>query len=81
MKQLAVGRGEFFLVKIEALADPTPPVFDEEALRECQREDLRELVGQLDGLSERESMDQVHRNLTLYLCNACYRTWIENPAS
>jgi hypothetical protein len=31
-------------------------------------------------VSEREALDQVYRRLTIHLCTACYRQWIENPA-
>ena len=62
------------------MADPTPPVFDEKDLDRDLRTEINRLVDQLEDLSERESMDQVHRRVTIFLCAACYRTWIENPA-
>ena len=79
-QELEPGRGDFYLIRIEAFADPTPPVFDEQDLRRDIRGELRELVEQLEDLSAQESMDQVHRRLTIYLCGPCYRLWIENPA-
>ena len=80
-RELEPGRGSFYVIRIEAFADPTPPVFEEQDLRRDIRRELRELVEQLEDLSAQESMDQVHRRVTIYLCGPCYRLWIENPAS
>jgi hypothetical protein len=44
------------------------------------REEFARLCAALEQLSEREALDQVYRRLTLFLCNACYRQWIEQPA-
>ncbi len=79
MKELVPGRGQLYVVTIEAVADPTPPVFSEEDLARDLRGEINELVEQLRDVSERESMDQVHRRVTIYLCVACYGDWIENP--
>ena len=80
VKELTPGKGDFYLVLIEAVADPTPPVFEEQDLSRDLRGEFNRLVGQLEDLSERESMDQIHRRVTIYLCGPCYREWIENPA-
>jgi hypothetical protein len=79
-KELHAGQGNFYVVKIEAIADPAPPVFSAEDLERDHRAEIARLVAELDGLSEREAMDQVYRRLTIYLCEPCYRVWIENPA-
>jgi len=77
---LAPGQGNFYVVRIEAFADPTPPDLS------CNDPDLdinaefTELFEQMRHMSERELMDQVHRRLTIHLCGTCYKTWIENPA-
>jgi hypothetical protein len=80
LKTLALGRGEFYVVQIDAVADPTPP----ELSREVSERDLkrlwRELVAELKDLSPQEALDQVHRRVIIHLCNVCYREWIENPA-
>jgi len=73
------GRGDFYLVRIEALADPWPPVFSEEDLRRDPRAEIERLIEQMRGLSEQEAMDQVFRRWTLSLCGPCYRLWSENP--
>lgn len=76
--ELEPGRGQFYVVRIEAFADPTPPTFT--------REDLSDIMGEIDRLIEamsdmsaQEAMDQVYRKMTVYLCNACYQRWIDNP--
>ena len=76
---LKPGEGSFYLVRIEAMADPTPPTFSEEDLRRDFKAEIRQLIYQMRDLSEREAMDQVYRSLVLYLCNPCYLQWIENP--
>jgi hypothetical protein len=77
--ELKPGAGNFYVVRIEALADPTPPVFSEEDLQRDPRAEIERLIEQMRGLSEQELVDQVFRRLFLYLCGPCYRQWIENP--
>lgn len=77
--ELQLGRGDFYVVKIEAIADPTPPEFTEEDLRRDHRREIERLLAQVEEMSEREAMDQVFRRLTVFLCNRCYQDWIENP--
>jgi hypothetical protein len=67
------------VVRIEAVADPAPPEFTEEDLQTDHREELQRLMARLEMLSSQEAMDQVYRRLTIYLCEACYREWIEDP--
>ncbi|HOW73950.1 MAG TPA: hypothetical protein PKY77_25380 [Phycisphaerae bacterium] len=76
--ELPPGRAEFYVVKIEAFADPTVTITEEDLQRDI-RADIARLVETMSGLSEQEAMDQVYRKLTIYLCNACYREWIEHP--
>ena len=77
---LSPGQGDFFVVRIDAVADPTPPVFEEEDLQRDAGEEFSRLVNQLSEFSERELMDQVHRGTVIHLCNRCFQVWIENPA-
>jgi hypothetical protein len=76
---LRAGAGDFYLVRIQAMADPTPPSFSEEDLQHDPKEEIQRLMEQLRDLSAQEAMDQVYRQLVLYLCGPCYRYWIENP--
>jgi hypothetical protein len=78
--ELSPGRGDFYVVRIEAVADPTPPSFTEEDLEVDYKAEIARLVEHLHDLSAQEAMDQVYRKVTLYLCLRCYQDWIENPA-
>src|SRR5262245_57145056 len=73
------GRGDWYRVAIEAVADPSPPAFTDEELAEDPRPQIERLLARLEGLSEQEAMDQVYRRVTLHLCLPCYRGWIEDP--
>jgi len=75
---LTAGEGSFYIVRIEAFADPSPPCVDE-STPAPEPGDLEALIEEMRHLSEQELMDQVYRRLTLSLCAACYATWIENP--
>jgi hypothetical protein len=79
---LTPGRGEFYVVQIEAVADPSPPNLDsyEEQDNDSIRHRYEELVEQLKDVSEQEGNDQVFRRLTITLCKDCFQTWFENPA-
>jgi hypothetical protein len=78
-KTLTPGEGNFYVIKIEAVADPSPPIITEEDLRRDIRDEIDRLFAQLRDLTEQEDLDQVHRRVVLYLCGPCYRRWIENP--
>jgi hypothetical protein len=75
--QLTPGSGDFFVVSIEAVCDPSPP--SDECPPEANREKIQGLLAEMEGVSAQEAMDQVYRRLTLYLCTGCFRRWIENP--
>lgn len=77
--QLTPGEGSFYVVRIEAFADPTPPPVDTATpLGEIGRE-IDDLVRRMEGLSEQELMDQVYRKLVVLLCVPCFHQWIEKP--
>lgn len=79
--ELIPGEGAFYLVKIDAVADPNGPVVASElpSSREIRRE-IKKLIAQLEDVSAQEALHQVHRRLTIHLCGKCYNGWIENPA-
>ncbi len=78
--ELCPGTGTFYQVRIEAVADPTPPLVTEEDLTTDVRQQIEQLLAQMADLSPQEAMDQVYRRLILHLCLPCYRQWIEDPA-
>ncbi|MBN1554853.1 MAG: hypothetical protein JXA11_08910 [Phycisphaerae bacterium] len=79
---LTPGKGNFYVVRIEALADPTGPRFDDEAAGWSAEDidaEINALIDEMKDLSEQDMMDQIFRRLTIHLCSRCYREWIENP--
>jgi hypothetical protein len=83
LKQLVPGRGEFFEVRIEAVADPTPPDLDADLSADPAdiQKRYEELLEQLQSISPAEARDQVYRRVWITLCNRCYKRWIEDPAA
>ncbi|MBI5722757.1 MAG: hypothetical protein HZA50_02280 [Planctomycetes bacterium] len=81
-RELTPGRGEWYIVRIEAFADPSPPILDEELARGGAGISKRidELLAKMSDMTQRELMDQIYRRLTMHLCVTCYNDWIENPA-
>src|SRR5256885_13175612 len=69
---LSPGDGSFYIVRIEAFADPTPPVMDWDQSPTDIAAEWEALLDQLRDQSEQELMDQVYRKLTLHLCAPCY---------
>ncbi len=75
---LRVGHGELYHIRIEAVADPEVDDMADASLDELKSE-MHRLLDQMEGMSEQELVDQVHRKLSLVLCTGCYTEWIENP--
>ena len=78
--ELVPGTGNFYVIKIEAVADPSPPIFDEEDLEIDTMKEIDRLIEETRELSEQELLDQVYRRVTIFLCLRCFNEWIENPA-
>jgi len=78
-KELRPGDGDFYVVKIEAVADPSPPAWTAEDLARDAGREIDRLAAKMEDLSAQEALDQVYRRLTIYLCTPCYREWIEDP--
>ncbi|MCH8823166.1 MAG: hypothetical protein IH984_06615 [Planctomycetes bacterium] len=76
---LTCGEGSFYVVKIEAFADPSPPNLDSNKPSKHLSTEINELIEQMSDLSEQELMDQVYRRLILLMCRPCYELWIEDP--
>jgi len=77
---LTPGEGSFYVVRIEAFADPTPPNLSADELEGIDPgEEIDRLIEQMRDMTEQELMDQVYRRLTVHLCGPCYRQWIESP--
>src|SRR3954468_17036770 len=76
---LTPGKGDFYIVKVEAYAEDSPPVITLEDLEKDHAQEMEKIAEQLKDGSPQEMMDQVHRKMTYFLCTPCYRVWIENP--
>ncbi len=76
--ELMPGCGDFYVVSIQAVADPTVGPLEDKTAAET-RAAIEGLLAELADVSAQEAVDQVYRRVTLYLCNACFRKWIENP--
>ncbi len=76
---LTPGEGSFYVVRIEAFADPTPPQLDDQTPLTDISAEIEDLIRRMDQFSEQELMDQVYRKLVVMLCAGCYGQWIENP--
>lgn len=76
---LTPGDGSFYVVRIEAFADPSPPTIDVNESLDDLAAEWERLLDAMRGMSEQELMDEVYRRLTLHLCAECYREWIERP--
>lgn len=61
------------------MADPSPPIFDEEDLERDALKEIDRLIEETRELSEQELLDQVYRRVTIFLCRECFNEWIENP--
>ena len=81
LRELIPGVGDHYVITIYAVADPTPPTFTQEDLERDVRAEIRELIDQLTDQSPIDLREQVSRRLLIYLCNPCYRRWIENPTA
>jgi len=74
VKELTPGRGEFYVVEIEAKADPTPPVLDDEDMTRDYKSEINALVAELENFTPQ------NQRLTIHLFMSCYSAWIEKPA-
>lgn len=78
-RTLVPGSGDFYVVTIEAIADPSPPLISAEDLDRDIEAEIRKLLAQIRDRSEQELIDDVYRRMQLLLCRRCYLNWIEDP--
>ncbi len=77
--ELTPGEGNFYVVRITAVADPSPPIITEEDLQADLDRQIEKVLDEVRDISEADLMCQVYRRLTIHLCSRCYAEWIENP--
>jgi len=78
-KAVHPGQADFFAIRIEAFADPTPPEITEDDLQRDHRREIEKLIAAMQRLSEQQAMDQVYRRKNLILCNGCCDEWMQRP--
>lgn len=71
------GGGKYWIVRLDAVCDPTPPEVDASEPLDSLAAEYEVLLAQVAGMSERELMDQIHRRMTIHLCSKCFGEWIE----
>ncbi len=76
---LTPGRGDFYVVEIQAYAENSPPVITAEDLAKDHGAEMARLAEEMKEMSAQEMMDMVHVRMSFFLCRACYKGWIENP--
>ena len=76
---LAEGKGNFYVVRIEAFAENGDTVISADDMGKDHRQEMEKIIAELAKYSGQEIMDMVHRHMTFYLCLPCYKQWIENP--
>lgn len=69
----------FYVVNVEAYADPTGPRISGEALEKGGDAEMKILLKEMEEYSAQELLDMVHRKMVFHLCGRCYGAWIENP--
>ncbi len=80
-KEVHPGRGDYYFVRIDAVADPQPPIITQEDLDQDVGAEIERLIRRMKGLSEQQLERQVFRQKVIYLCVRCFNHWIENPVS
>ena len=78
-KEVHPGRGDYYLVSINAVADPQPTIVTQEDLDQDFGAEIERLIRLMKSMSEQQLERQVFRQIALYLCVSCFNGWIENP--
>ena len=79
-REVHPGQADFFVIRVEAFADPTPPEITEDDLQRDHRREIENLLAAMQYLSEQRAMDQVYRRKNLILCNSCCDAWMERSS-
>jgi hypothetical protein len=79
LKEVHPGRGDYYLVRIDAVADPQPPIITQEDLDRDVGAEIERLIRLMKTLTEQQLERQVYLQKAIYLCVPCFNRWIENP--
>src|SRR5437879_4087228 len=78
-RDLHPGRGDFRVISILAVTDPSPPAFTEDDLSLNVEEEIQRMLAQMRDLDAQKAQDQVYRRTIFHLCDSCYHNWIQDP--
>jgi hypothetical protein len=67
-KEVHPGRGDYYLARINAIADPQPPVITQEDLDQDVGAEIERLIRIMKNMSEQQLERQVFRQKAIYLC-------------
>ena len=60
-KEVHPGRGDYYLIRIDAVADPQPPIFTQEDLDQDVRAEIERLIRLMKSMSEQQLERHVFR--------------------
>jgi len=78
LKNVLPGSGNFFEIRLVAIADPYSPQIPDQDKEDAKAE-YEKLVDQLATISASEAMENIALGRTFDLCNSCFKVWIEDP--
>jgi hypothetical protein len=77
-RPIEVGTG--YVARIDVFADPQlPPMSSEQIESANLNATMAELMAQMNGMSQEELQDSVHRRFEYRLCPLCHRSFLANP--
>jgi len=69
-----------YVVKVEVYADPSIPAVTSDDIEEADYERrMKELIGEMEGMSAKELEEAVHWRGEFKICRACQVEWIKSP--
>lgn len=78
-QELPEGRGAFFEIRVEVVADPTPPFLDVELEEQEICSQYKQLIVELEQVGPLDALNQVVRRRIWSLCNRCVESWLDDP--
>lgn len=76
---LLVGTNVRYVVAIDVRAAWDPPEWTADDLQQDHAAEIRRILQKIEGASEQELQDQVHRAFKFDLCPPCQKTYLKRP--
>ena len=80
-KEVHPGRGDYYLVRIDAVANLQPPIITQEDLDQDPGAEIERLIRRMQSISKQQLERQVYCKMLIYLCVPCFNRWIESPVN